>query len=379
MSSSKRKHKGMALVLPAFILAVGGLLFVEEAFSASTLQSLIEGARAEGQLDLMITSTQGEKGGRELTDAFNKRFGLNIKTNADLSGLEDQKITQAVAETKGGIAPTFDLMQAQALHVYRLLSSGGAERIENWDMLLKEIVPEAYKVKDIASPGVLGGYGFQWGNRVLALLYNPKLISKADLPRTWKEKADPKYAGAYSAPPWIGTILSGIIKYDRDEWLQIMKGVGQNKRQVLTFAAAVQRLLLGELKFVEANTETYFLEKARDPSAPLELTYYEEFTPVDQVVYVVRKGARHPNAAKLFALWVSGAESSGIFEKYSFVSKLYLDTPITQKIKAILAERKVKPVSWFDSQQTVEKMRWLETEEGVKYSAAIAKAQREGK
>ena len=378
MSSCGRKPTGMARALPALMLAVGTLLFVEEAFSASTLQSLVEGARAEGELDLMISSSQGEKGARELTDAFKQRFGLSIKTNADLSGLTDQKITQAIAETKGGIPPSFDLMEAPPLHINRLVVAGGAERIENWDSLLKEIVPEAYKIKDKLSPEVLSGYGFLWGTRILALLYNPKLISKEDLPKTWKEKADPRYAGAYSVPPWIDASLGGILKYDKDEWLRIIKGVGQNKRQVLTYTAAVQRMMLGELKFVDANTETYFVEKARDPNAPVELAYYEDFTPLDQQMNVVRKGARHPNAARLFALWASGSEANRIFEKYSFQSNFYFETPITQKIKAILAERKVRPVSWFDSPQTVEKLRWLETEEGVKYSAAISKAQREG-
>ena len=326
----------------------------------------------------MIVSSQSEKGARDLTDAFKQRFGLSIKTNADLSGLTDQKITQAIAETKGGIPPSFDLMEAPPLHINRLVVAGGAERIENWDSLLKEIVPEAYKIKDKLSPEVLSGYGFLWGTRILALLYNPKLISKEDLPKTWKEKADPRYAGAYSVPPWIDASLGGILKYDKDEWLRIIKGVGQNKRQVLTYTAAVQRMMLGELKFVDANTETYFVEKARDPNAPVELAYYEDFTPLDQQMNVVRKGARHPNAARLFALWASGSEANRIFEKYSFQSNFYFETPITQKIKAILAERKVRPVSWFDSPQTVEKLRWLETEEGVKYSAAISKAQREG-
>lgn len=370
----------MSRALHALILAIVSLAFTAEAFSSSTLQSLVAGARAEGQLDLMVTTTQGEKGARELTDAFKQRFGLNIKIDADLSGLEDQKITQAVAETKSGAPPTFDLMQAQALHVYTLVSNGGAEQIENWDLLLKEIVPEAHKIKDKVSPGALSGYGFQWGNRVLALLYNPRLIFKEDLPKTWKEKTDPRYAGAYSVPPWIGTILSGILKYDKDEWLQIIRGVGQNKRQVLTFSAAVQRMMLGELKFVEANTETYFLEKARDPNAPIGLTYYEDFTPMDQVMYVVRKGARHPNAARLFALWAAGAEATKIFEKHSFSSNLFLGMgPIAQKLRAALAERNVKPVSWFDNPQTEEKSRWLQTEEGRKYAAAIGKAQREGK
>lgn len=65
MSSYRRKPRGMARVLPAFILAVGTLLFVEEAFSASILQSLVEGdgliIRGKAILEPSRKSVRGEK------------------------------------------------------------------------------------------------------------------------------------------------------------------------------------------------------------------------------------------------------------------------------------------------------------------------------
>ena len=114
-----------------------------EAQGDGALARLIEAARREDQLDVTITSSQGEKGGKELTDAFKKRFGLTLTVNADLSGQESQKFNQAVAEAKAGIPPTFDVMQGEPPVVLDLIQSGGIERIENWEALLAGVSPEA--------------------------------------------------------------------------------------------------------------------------------------------------------------------------------------------------------------------------------------------
>jgi len=149
----------------------------------------------------MVTSTQTEKGAKELTDAFKRRFGLDIRVNADLSGQESQKFNQAVAETKGRIPPSLDLIEGTAENVLVLKESGGAKAIDTWQDLLAEIAPEAYKVKDQVSPTVLSGYGFLRGTRTVVLLYNPKIIPEPEIPRTWKEMGNPKYARAFSGPP----------------------------------------------------------------------------------------------------------------------------------------------------------------------------------
>jgi len=137
-------------------------------------------------LDLTAVSTQGQKGAKKLADAFNNRFGLNITLNADTSGRESRTFGKAIVETKTGIAPTFDLMQGGSENVLRLKEAGGAEPIENWNVLLAEIAPQAYKVKDQVSPPAIAGYGFLLVTRIYGLVYNPKLISEREIPKTRK-------------------------------------------------------------------------------------------------------------------------------------------------------------------------------------------------
>lgn len=384
-----RGKSAVNISITGLSIAVVGLLSLillpNEARAASSdgqhlLQRLIDGTRKEGQLDLMIVSSVGEKGSRELIGAFKKRFGLEITVNADLSGQESQKFNRAVAEIKAGIAPTFDLMEGPAETVLNLKDAGGTERIDNWQILLGEIAPEAYKVRDRVSPSILAEYGFVWSTRTTAILYNLKFISERELPRTWKDLGNPKYHGAFSVPPWTTITLLGLLKYDKDEWSEVVKAIGRNKRDILTYDAGVQRVLLGDLKFTYGNADSYFEQKGKDPKAPIGLTFFEDMTTIRPTSYVVRKGARHPNAAKLFALWATGAEANEILEKYGIIENSVLGTgPISRKIAETLKERNIKPVSWFDNPQTVEKFRWLSTPEGMEYARAVAKAQREGK
>ena len=381
-----RKSKYFAFLLSW--LMIGGILILapiarvsSAAGVSSALEKVIEAARKEGQLDLMVRSSTGEKGARELSAAFNKRFGLNIRVNADLAGMESQKFNQAVTEIKAGIPPTFDLMQGMTDNILGLKGVDGAEQIENWEAFLAQIAPEAYKVRERVSPSILAGYGFLWLTQTRGLIYNSKLISLQELPKTWKDKGDPKYRGAFSVMPFTSLSLSGLLKYDKEELLEIVRSWGRNKRQVLTFAAGVERMMLGELKFLYGNAGYYFGHKAMDPNAPIGLRFFEDLTPTDPVMYVVRKGARHPEAAKLFALWATGAEASDIFNKHSpEVENLVLGKgPNSEAMLNTLKERNIKPVSWFDSPETLEKFRWFETKEGKEYAQAIARAQREGK
>jgi ABC-type Fe3+ transport system substrate-binding protein len=328
----------------------------------------------------MVTSSQGELGTKELTDAFKRRFGINITVSADLSGQESQKFNQAVAETRAGIPPTFDLMQGEPPVVLELSQAGGIDRIENWESLLAHIAPDAYKHRDKISPVGVAGYGFLWATRIAVLLYNPKIISEREIPEQWKDLGNSKYRGAFSIPPWTTITLMGLLKYDKTEWLEVVKSWGQLKPQVLHYAAAFQRIMLGEFKFAETTANLYFSHKAKDPNAPIEISFFSDFTPLREVFYVVRKGARHPNAAKLFALWATSGEANEIFEKYAFSENLFLGRgPITRKIVHLLEQRRIKPVSWFESTKSLEKFLWLGTEEGRKYTQAIARAQREGR
>lgn len=103
----------------------------------------------------------------------------------------------------------------------------------------------------------------------------------------------------------ISHALMGLLKYDKDEWLEIVKSWGKNKRDVLTYGAAAERMLLGDIKFLYANDDYYYEQKDKDPNAPIAIFFFEDLTPDSEVTYMVRKEARNPGAAKLFALWAT--------------------------------------------------------------------------
>ena len=103
----------------------------------------------------------------------------------------------------------------------------------------------------------------------------------------------------YSLPPWITTAMFGILKYDKNEWLDTVRSWGRNKGHMLTFAAGIERLLLGELSFLYANAYYYFEQKALDPNAPIGLSFFQDITNLHRAMNVVLEGTRHPNAASL--------------------------------------------------------------------------------
>jgi ABC-type Fe3+ transport system substrate-binding protein len=346
------------------------------------LKEFVEGARREGRLNVTVVTSQGAKGGAALGDAFKRRFGLGeMKITFDLNQGTAGDAHKAIAEHQSGIPPTFDAMYFVDEAVLLLKNAGAISRIENWEQLLSEIAPEAYKVRNKLSPQPFDGYAFTWATRTNALLYNPKLIPREELPKTLRDYGQPKYKGKYSVPPWITRAIIGTLKYDKDEWLKIVRSWGQNKAHMLAFNAGIDRLLLGELSFLAANAYYYYAEKDRDSNAPIGLSFFEDLTTLHRAMNVVLTGARHSNAAKLFTLWSSGEEASLLFQKHSYAPNVYLGKrgPLSTAIVTELEKRTITPVTWFDTPQTLKEFLWYETAEGKKYAQAIDRAQKEGK
>ena len=256
-----------------FWIAAGLSVFVAVAWSMPTtahtasapvsgVKVLVEGARKEGRLNVTVVTSQGAKGGEALGEAFKRRFGLSdMKITFDLNSGTAGDAHKAIAEHQSGIPPTFDVMYFVDEAVLLLKDAGTISRIDNWQSILAEIAPEAHKVRDKLSPAPFDGYAFTWATRTNALLYNPKLIAREELPKTLTEYGNPKYKGKYSVPPWITRAIIGTLKYEKDEWLTSL-GRGGNKGHMLAFNAGIDRLLLGEIPaFLSANAYYYYAEK----------------------------------------------------------------------------------------------------------------------
>jgi ABC-type Fe3+ transport system substrate-binding protein len=366
-----------AVIFLSMMMVSFSSIVQSKAQGQQTLQQLIEGARKEGQLNWYPVSSLGTDGAKAISQVFNKRFGLNLRINADVSGNISTVFSKAIVESKSGIPPTFDVLYGPDHRAFEVKEAGGLERIDNWEAILKEISPEAYAVRQKVSPLDIAGYAFLWANRIKCLNYNTDLITEAELPQTIADLGNPKYKGAFSLAPFVTDAEFGTLIYPKDKWMEIVRTWGALNPAIMTYEAGVQRMLLGEFKFLPSNGEYIFEVKGKNPKAPIGVSFFKDLTANSYVFHMVRKNAKNPNAAKLFALWTTTPEANRFFEvDYITSPNLVLGTgPISKQLNALLKGKNIKPVSWFDSKENLEKLLWYyRTDEGKRYVAEMAKA-----
>lgn len=343
------------------------------------LDDLIAKAKKEGSLDTAFVSEAGPAN-PALIQAFKKRFGLeNLEVNVAV-GNQPRMFAQLKAQLSAGVPPTLDSITGSEENVSEALGAGRVVPIENWQLLLAEINPlvRSGKVKpgDI-SPGMFAGQSFIWGNRVKALVYNPKVISEQDLPKTHLDIANPKYKGKYVVPPWIDEWLLGMLVYkDKAKWLGTVDQIGKNALGVLHLTSALQRLLLGDIAFMPGNGYHYFQAKGKDPTAPVEVTYWSDYTGITRISYAVTKGARHPAAAALWNLWMTTPEAEAIWQPIALYSNVsFGQSDYDKKVRDKFRQANSPVISFYENDETRKELAWLgTTEEGIAYRNSIVQA-----
>ncbi|MBI2357642.1 MAG: extracellular solute-binding protein [Deltaproteobacteria bacterium] len=257
-------------------LAVGaliiGILFAPRLTPGANLKELIAKAKEEGALNATTTSGFDLKMNQQLGEAFKKRFGLNIKVTLTPIA-SPQNFPRAAALIRAGAPPTYDAIEGPALSIMGLQGMGGIEQIPDWKSILAEINPlvRSGKVRpERLTSDPLNGFAFAYLVRVKSLLYNPRLISKDQLPKTHADLTDPKYKGMWTHPPWTSHWDIGPLVFPElgvEKWLEIARKAGKNAGEVLADSTGVERDLLGKFARAPANVDYYFLFNSVDDNS----------------------------------------------------------------------------------------------------------------
>ncbi len=340
------------------------------------LDELVARAKQEGALDTTLTTNAAEAVPR-LRSAFLARFGLNIDVRIDSAGNEPGKVSQVLSAHQTGVPPLFDTLQADAIEHLNLLERGLPLLVENWEALLPEVNPlvssEQAKPTDV-SPSPFSGYSFLWATRDNSLYYNTNLVRDADLPRTFADLAAPKYKGMFPVHPWVDYWLLGILVYPKDQWLQTLEQIGKNAVGVDRPVAIRARVALGELPMAPETLETALTVLKEDPQAPIGHRFFSDYTPLKQVLYFVPRGARHPAAGTLWALWMTTPEAQAIWQEYYLTFQLpFGQSDLDKKFRRTLEESGTKTLTWLDSPETLAQLQWLATPDGQAYQKEVVR------
>jgi iron(III) transport system substrate-binding protein len=278
------------------------------------LGGLLAGCGSSGATTLILYSGQHEATTQALVNAFTQATGIKVEVR-----YADEDVLAAAIVTEGRHAPA-DVIYTENSPALEYLQQQGLLAPVDASTLAK--TPSQYNSPQGDWVGVSA--------RVSVIIYNPSLISAAQLPTSVMELADPRYAGelAFSATETdFQPIITAVDRvYGTAKTLAWLAGIKRNAGGNLypdneTIADEVNR---GQVAFGVVNQ--YYWYRMRDEVGAANMhsliTYFAPENPgyvIDVSGAAVLRSAAHPTAAQAFlAFLVSKTGQEKINDSASF-------------------------------------------------------------
>src|SRR5712672_3599226 len=252
---------------------------------------LIEAARKEGKV-IYYTSIDLPIAER-IAKAFEARYpGVSVRV--ERSGAE--RVFQRIGQE-----------YSSRIHAVDVVNSSDAAHFIVWkrEGILEAFVPEDvakfYKDEHKDPDGQHAAFRVN-----LSLIgYNTKLVKAEDVPKSFADLLDPKWAGKIvkAHPGYSGTIMTATQQMARDiGWDYFEKLAKQRVMQVQSASDPPKKLDLGE-RAVMADGNEYNLLQLKESGRPVEQVYASEGWPRIICPKGLFKSSPNPNAARLFQLF----------------------------------------------------------------------------
>ncbi len=303
-----KRFCGLAIGLITFTVMVGWTGFLY----AAPLDDVIAAAKKEGTLEFHAPSTLTIQGAEAIGAAVNKKYGVNIKMNYNPSSSMTSDVGKVVGMAATGIAPQWDLMVVTDAHHATL-----------WFKKLHQ----AYNYRALGvDPKMIqyDGGAVSFAHQFVLPAYNKKLVPAKDIPQSWEDLLDPKWKGKLG----MATTTHHLARLAAGPWgeektTNFVKALARQDLMLGRMGEIFSRMLLGEVLVAVTLTDDE-LKTDRNKTAPV--AHAEKVEPVVAPAYLagVPKGAKHPNAAHLFAVFLTTAEGQKIWEQYGKLSSAFV-------------------------------------------------------
>jgi iron(III) transport system substrate-binding protein len=283
------------------------LFFIVSSFQAAhsaPVDDLIAGAKKEGVLELYAPSTLTPEGAQRLGEAFNKKYGLNIKLNFTPAGSMTRDVGKIVSIATTGQPQEWDVM---------LIHDAGHATL--W---LKKL----HKIYDYTKVGVAPqAIQYDSGTVILANqfalpAYNKQFVSAKDVPKNWQDLLDPKWKGGKLG---MSTATHHIARlatlWGESKTTEYVKALAAQQPILGPLGTIYSRLQLGEVLVAITLTDS-FVHQAKVAGSPI--VHAEDVTPVISPAYNagVLGGAPHPYAGHLFCAFLPTPSAQEVLQKF---------------------------------------------------------------
>jgi iron(III) transport system substrate-binding protein len=178
---------------------------------------------------------------------------------------------------------------------------------------------------------------FRTERELLGLVYNEDKVNPADLPSTWEELIDSKWAGKVVADPRATSISLLSIVWGKDKTVDWYKRFLSTDKPLITTgeSAGVVKVGSGEAVLTTSAYDATVREQ-QAAGAPVDIKYLDIVGAKDHYAVILNKSP-HPNAARCFLSWWGSPEGQAQQLKVEYKENLSKPDglPASAKLAAI--------------------------------------------
>jgi ABC-type Fe3+ transport system substrate-binding protein len=270
------------------------------------MQEMIEAAKKENILNIW-SNTPREENIKALQDAFNQRFGLT--TELRRVNLSAADFTTRVITERGRAEADFG--QGEAVNVISLMESNLLEDFD-WIGVFGETFPKIKdRVERVAKP--FQPKVLDYWHLAYVTAYRTDRLSKAELPKTWNDLADPRFRGLMALDPRGYPFNFFAPVWGMDRVLALGRAVTANQPVFQRGSPAIVASIVSGETVLGSTSSIGDVDDAKAKGVPVDWFTMDEI-PIGIEHAIVPKGAPHVNTARLWTAWIT-TEGRPLFEQ----------------------------------------------------------------
>lgn len=315
--------------------------------------ALYQAAKKEGQLS-WYSGTFTQPVCEEMGRAFTKLYpGITVNSIKTTSQVAFQRL---IEDIKGGgpqcdVFTTTDVGHMTYLIGKSLLTKYTAAAASGLEQSVREFGNHDY-------------YQVTWIGQIV-ILYNTAKVTAADLPKDWPDLTDPKWKDkmAVGSPNYSGIIGVWTVAMEQKYGWEYFEKLSKLNPLIGRSSDDPTTVLNSGERIVAAGNPSTALRSAALGN-PLAVNYPTGGTLVDYSPTAIIKGAKNPNAAKLWMEFLASKEFSEVLTA-NFEQPLRPDVPPPKGAKSLAEYTRLSPsIEEIEKQLPIDQKKWRATFNG---------------